>query len=320
MPILYQHKWHFPFVGNIIRRCSSKRSVICCGIGKLSPCDKLVADLQTITDKLKSTTDPSTISSLQSSKNDLLNQQLKICLTETYLKAVNDMTDAEAVYQRLISRLNASKGDNASLLQSIYVLSSVVDKNNKAFLDADDAKSNKGVPFDDGTFKSVGQLQDLQVALTNTQKAIAAQVALLQSCPVKPSCPGPPNNIIQAPPAGGLTCDPAKLKTAIFADPSMTPEKLQLLQNLLTPENILKGTDIRTHKDFYKLVQSSNVQPCTDLGSGDIEKTPISNFNIEDHPDFKKNHFVPLLSVPLSRVPTDRLNDAQRIFGTSGIS
>lgn len=293
----------------------SKRNLVCCDVGELTPCEILANNLKVINDKLEITTDPTLKTALQNQKQDIINQQMKTCMTETYIKAVTDLSDAERIYSDLMNRVNIEKSDNAVLRKQLFDLSSVVDKNGKQFFDSDHAKANKGVPYDDGSFKPTGQIPTLQQALKDTQTAIAQQIARYNACPGQPTCDPPTKKSLIPPGQTSTKCDPDALKSALLSNPSLTPEKLQLLTTLLSPQNILKSTDIRQHKDFYKLVKAQNVQPCNSLGTGPVNQPDISSFNIEDHPDFKAKRFIPLISVPISRVPQDRLSDAQRLLG-----
>lgn len=215
-----------------------------------------------------------------------------------------------------MNRSNIEKSDNDVLRKQLFDLYSVLDKNGKQFFDIDHAKNNKGVPFDDGTFKAVGQIPALQKSLKDTQTAIAVQIARYKNCPGQPTCGMPVNKNLASPGETSGKCDPDALKSALLSNPSLTPEKLQLLTTLLSPQNILKSTDIRQHRDFYKLVKTQNVQPCGSLGTGEVNQPDVFNFNIEDHPDFKAKRFIPLISVPISRVPQDRKSDAQRLLGS----
>ena len=73
----------------------------------------------------------------------------------------------------------------------------------------------------------------------------------------------------------------------------------------LQPRNILKNTDIRTHKD------------CTSLPK-DTGKTP-ADFDITKYPGFADS-YVPLQSLDVSSVPSDRLSDYNMLIGSSNSS
>lgn len=310
-----------PKWGNTTEDVPQKRNIICCGIGKLSECDKLVNDLETIRDQLQSTdpADTTQLGQLNSQKDDLEQQRLQKCVTETYLKAVDDLASAEGLYRKLVDRVKEANVDKDEVIRLLMDLYSVSDKDGKKYLNESDAKSKNALTFDDDTFHPMGKIPDLQAILEDVQKQITAQIARYNACPKPPTCPGLPvgNMLGMSSPvnASDGKCDPRQLRESILANAYLTPTKLNSLKTLLSPENILKGTDIRNHKDFHNLVNQRNLRSCTSLPSGQAKMQDMSQFNIEDHQDFVKDKYIPLTSVDISRVPGNRQSDARRLSG-----
>ena len=254
-----------PSWGETSENLPQKQNIVCCGIGQLSECEKLTLEINTLNERLSnSSTDATTLENLKAKKQSLRELQLQKCITETYLKAVEDLTSAEDVYNALVKSVSEARADKQEIKMKLMTLKAVTDKAGNKYLDVQEATRLKAVPYEDGTFKISGTISDLQANLNDIQNQIAIQVARYNACPHNANC-----NVSQQgrsgdfkiirPPSQPEKCDPISLRNAlknintVSSDSSLTSEKVKLLNELIKPENVLAGTDIRNHKDFYKL-------------------------------------------------------------------
>ena len=296
-----------------------KRNIVCCDVGSLSACDLLAQKIQTINDQLAQTTDAATVLNLTTQLNTLVTQQQQTCLTETYAKAVTDLNTYEGQYTGVENQVTQAQGSQQALANQLYDLTSVVDSKGTRFASVADAQARGGVPFPDGTFQPSGQIVDANANIGATQLAIQQQMARLQSCPPNATCPVPTKSAAQPVNPAASTCSPVDLTNSLLSNPRLPASTLQQLRDALNPSNILAGTDIRTHQDFYPFVKASNVQSCDSLPDGGVVQPDASSFDITQYPGFKGNYQL-LNTFPADRIPADRMADYQRLEGQGATS
>jgi hypothetical protein len=80
--------------------------------------------------------------------------------------------------------------------------------------------------------------------------------------------------------------------------------------------NLLKDTDIRNHKDFYKYVKSSKINSCPKADKDakiTINQKTVKDFNIKDHPEYNK--YIRLDTLPENRVPAENMKLWKKLKG-----
>ena len=292
-----------------------KKNLVCCGMKTMSDCDKLANKLQDIAEDIKRTTDPATLSSLQQQQQATQDDYFKKCVTEVYSKAIKDLNSAESTYSAVLTRIQNTRSDKATLLSQLLALKCVKDTAGKTFIDTADAKANGGAPKADGTFTPAGIIPDLKATIAQTQTQIDAQVARMKSCPTNPNCvpSTPATSKIVPPKADDNKCSFASLKDSILGMPGLDAAKATQLQTLFEDSTILAASDIRQHPDFYKLVRKDNVQSCSNV-AGQQSQPTVADFSLQDYPGFKEN-YRSLTSVPLERVGPDQRALAAKLQG-----
>ena len=310
-----------PSWGQSTTAATGRQNILCCGTGAsgLSECDQLKERLETVAEQLNGKPDAATQVALLNTQSQLQTQYQQACSFVPYQTAY---TAYQAAQQQ--QSVASAKVDDAQKMidaqkTAALALDGVVDSSGKQFLDSAGAASAKATPFTDGTFHAFGQIPDVKNQMSAVQTQIDTQEARLKACPADPTCPAPKKSVATPPKSSDTKCNTQDLVSSLLKQPVLAtnPTVGNRLRLALQPRNILKNTDIRTHKDYYKYVDSKNVKSCTSLPK-DTGKTP-ADFDITKYPGFA-DKYVPLQSLDVSSVPPDRLSDYNMLIGSSNSS
>ena len=310
-----------PAWGQSTAAATGRQNILCCGTGAsgLSECDQIKGRLETIAEELNNKPDAATQVALLNTKSQLQTRYQQTCSFVPYQSAY---TAYQAAQQQ--QSVASAKVDDAQKMidaqkTAALGLDGVVDSSGKQFLDSASAASAKATPFADGTFHADGQIPEVKNQMSAIQTQIDTQEARLKACPADPNCPAPKKSVATPPKSSDTKCNTQDLVSSLLKQPVLAtnPTVGNRLRLALQPRNILKNTDIRTHKDYYKYVDSKNVKSCTSLPK-DTGKTP-ADFDITKYPGFADN-YVPLQSLDVSSVPSDRLSDYNMLIGSSNSS
>ena len=298
-----------PSWGQSTTPATGRQNIMCCATGAsgLSECDLMKQKLDTIQEQLNNNPDPATQVGLLNSQKTLQIQYQQNCSFLPYQTAYDAYQTAQKQASTVSANVMSAERDVEAQKAAVISLSGVIDASGKQFPDSDAATASKATPFPDGTFHAIGQVSDIKNQMSAVQNDIDAQKARLQACPGNPSCPADKKNVKSPLPDAGK-CNTSDLVTSVLRQPVVAQDPVMgnRLRLALQPRNILQGTDIRKHRDYYKYVNAKNVKACTSLPK-DTGKTP-KDFDINKYPGFADN-YVPLQSLDIAQVPPDRLND-----------
>ena len=310
-----------PSWGSSTTAATGRQNILCCGTGAsgLSQCDQLKERLETVAEQLNSKPDAATQVALLNTQSQLQTQYQQTCSFVPYQTAYTAYQNAQTQQLAASAKVDDAQKSVDAQKTAALGLSGVVDSSGKQYLDSESATKAKGIPFADGTFHSFGQISDVKNQMSSVQTQIDTQEARLKACPADPTCPAPKKGVADPVKSSDATCNTQDLVTSLLKQPVLAtnPAVGGRLRLALQPRNILKDTDIRTHKDYYKYVDSKNVKSCTSLPK-DTGKTP-KDFDISNYPGFAGT-YVPLQSLDVSSVPPDRLSDYNMLIGSSNSS
>lgn len=309
-----------PSWGTSTTPATGRQNIMCCATGAsgLSECDLIKQKLDTVREQLAGNPDAATQVGLINTQRSLQTRYQQNCSFVPYQVAYDAYQTAESQASTVSANVKSEERDVDLQKGAVMALSGVVDASGKQYPDEDAAISARATSFPDGSFHAIGKVSDVKNQMSAVQNQIDAQKARLQACPANPVCPADKKDV-KSPRLDAGKCDTHNLVTSVLRQPvvAQDPVMANRLRLALQPRNILQGTDIRKHKDYYKYVNAKHIKDCTSLPK-DTGKTP-KDFDITQYPGFVTN-YVPLQSVDIGQVPPERLSDYNMLLGRGSVT
>lgn len=321
---------------------SERKLLKCCNVGNTSLCDGnrtrlrlMERDLkklnQQITNLQSTNADPIRIKVAEEKRKELNEEMSKIqkklwteCDKHNYYEALMSLKNFRKIYKELVN-----EHDKAVYNRSI------IEKQMMKFIYFEDEQGVKHVENDSTrSRKRKGLIPDLENEIKKYKKLIKNELERIENCPVpnpyavdgaKPSCrtlakrERPTELPFAQQPKEEVEnkkCTPNDIKNYLINSGKLSPETIVKLLQMSNTTNLLKDKDIRQHKDFFKYIKSSKVNSCPKAGKDakiTIKQKTVNDFNIKDHPDYKKH--VRLDTLPENRVPKESMELWKKLKG-----
>ena len=328
-------------------KSNQKLLLKCCDVGETSLCegnrtlltlmDKDIQKLNKNLQELNQSSDSNKeiqikmitekIKELNAERNNLQKKLWMECDKHNYFDALTSLKNFRKIYKELFNEhkravYNRTLIEN-KMMKYIYFEGS----DGKRYVENDSTRSRK----------RKGLIPDLETEIKKYKKIIKEELERIENCPVPnsynnsildgkgPSCEDLANkeNPTEIPFAQqpkeeveNKKCSPNDIKNYLINSGKLSQETVIKLLQMSNVNNLLKDTDIRNHKDFYKYIKSSKINSCPKADKDakiTINQKTIKDFNIKDHQDYNK--YIRLDNLPENRVPAANMKLWKKLKG-----